>query len=878
MDSSLFPTHIAFVVRRLKIAGLDASADTFLHASYLAEIIIKTITTTLYTALKEGSPDDAYRMAHELIKADGLGVWDTAIRQCTNIPLSGYLPREFQSLIVWATKKRNKPEDEWFRKAKDAVIEIFKALDSDDESIEKISTARDLITALVRIRNKTKAHGAVGLDFFSKANTPYLESIQLLGEHCPALQWKWFYVDFLANKEPRIVKLFGADPSLLKGDDIFRSKITGIYIIPENSSKEFLVTDLLRTNKECTDFFFPNGGINSEGQAEYLDYATGKITKIDMRIFSVPPPPLPPSETQGLDLLDIQSNVFGNLPLVPKGYVERKTLQQQLEERLLDRNHAIITLHGRGGAGKTSLALFVAHKLAAENIPHFDQIIWFSARDVDLRANGPSPVHPAVLDLAAVSKAYGKLLEEDLPLEGFSKILQGEDLGKSQRGTLFVFDNFETMSDVRQIHEFLDTHTFLPNKVLITSRERAFKADYPIEVKGMEFNEAKEMLIELANELHIQGLVDDKVIRNIYDFSEGHAYVMRVLIGEIEKGGRYVPANQVIAKRIDIVDAVFERSFNKLSESGRYIFLAISNWRSSVSELALLVVLGQHGLDVEGGIEECKRLSLITEDALIDHQPCYYAPQLARVFGRKKLEGDSDRLLIQEDLETIRKFGVLDIQRGGKMAQDEQIEKFAKWCISDEVNDPAQVERLDKILLATANLWSPTWVDLANFRRKHNGDVKDIEYAYRRAVEEMPFRQDVWYERAKYAEFCGNEPLQITSLVSAVEADPSNLDLISQVAFQLCRYINEHKTDIPKTRRGVYLASVRSHMEKVSKKLDATGLSRLAWLFLLESDEKNALKYASLGAEKDPENIYCARIVQGLDNKSQNHLETRDLI
>lgn len=318
---------------------------------------------------------------------------------------------------------------------------------------------------------------------------------------------------------------------------------------------------------------------------------------------------------------------------------------------------------------------------------------------------------------------------------------------------------------------------------------------------------------------------------------------------------------------VDIVDAVFERSFNKLSESGRYVFLTISNWKSSVSELSLLVVLGQHGLDVENGIEECKRLSLITEDTLIDNQLCYFAPQLARVFGRKKLDGDSDRLLIQEDLETIRKFGVLDIQKNGTMSQEEQISKFTKWCLSDDIPDGEQVEKLDKILLAVANLWPQAWVDLANFRRKYDYSIKDVEYAYRRAVEEMPFRKDVWIERAEYADICENEPLRITCLVSSVEADPTDLALISQVAFHLCRYINDHKTDIPKTRRGIYLASVRSHMEKVSGKLDATGLSRLAWLFLLENDEENAWKYASLGSEKDSDNVYCARIVQALEPK-----------
>src|SRR5437899_136122 len=128
--------------------------------------------------------------------------------------------------------------------------------------------------------------------------------------------------------------------------------------------------------------------------------------------------------------------------------------------------------------------------------------------------------------------------------------------------------------------------------------------------------------------------------------------MMRVVLGEMVKEGRYTSPKQLIPRRMDIVDAVFERSFNKLSDAGRNVFLTVANWKSEISELALLVVLGQRGLDVEAGLEECKRLSMILPNEMLNHQPSYSAPQLARVFGHKKLQGDADRLVIQEDLET----------------------------------------------------------------------------------------------------------------------------------------------------------------------------------------------------------------------------------
>jgi hypothetical protein len=140
-----------------------------------------------------------------------------------------------------------------------------------------------------------------------------------------------------------------------------------------------------------------------------------------------------------------------------------------------------------------------------------------------------------------------------------------------------------------------------------------------------------------------------------------------------------------------------------------------------------------------------------------------------------------------------------------------------------------------------------------------------VEYAFRRAVEEMPFEKEVWLERAKYARVVNDETMRITSLVSAVDADPADVTLVSEVAFQLCKYINDRKADIPRARRGIYLASVRSHMQRLADQLDATGLSRLAWLFLLEDDKDNAWQYASLGYAKDESNEYCENIIYKLE-------------
>jgi hypothetical protein len=255
---------------------------------------------------------------------------------------------------------------------------------------------------------------------------------------------------------------------------------------------------------------------------------------------------------------------------------------------------------------------------------------------------------------------------------------------------------------------------------------------------------------------------------------------------------------------------------------------------------------------------------LIQREDLQDGQPCYSAPQLARVFGRKKLEGDPDRLVIQEDLETIRKFGVIS-EANGFETQGSQIRRFIAWVRAEARGGESEnIWKLDALLETLATFWPDGWLELATFRAECGGAPESIDAALRRAVEECPYKKEVWLERAKFAQLTGNEATRIASLVSAVDAAPNDVDLVREVAIQLGKYINDHLHDIPQARRGVYLASVRSHMVKISDQLDATGLSRLAWLFLLEGDRQNGKLYAEMGLRKDPYNEHCHKFLDRL--------------
>lgn len=621
---------------------------------------------------------------------------------------------------------------------------------------------------------------------------------------------------------------------------------------------------MIYCNRECSEFFFPNGGYTDAGVAEFLNYGTGTITRRDLPQFLQPPAPLPRSATEGSSLLDVFSNAFGNLPNAPLRYVERPALEEELLRRLRDRNHPIITLHGRGGIGKTSTALHVAHKLVNDSSTPFDHIIWLSARDLELRPTGPTEVRRAVVDIETICKAVGKLLLVDGTSDGFARVLQ-DPSDVTEKGLLFIFDNFETLDDPRRVHEFLDTHTHIPNKVLITSRERAFKGDFPIEVSGMEWPEAEQLIHQESVALDIQHIVNGEAVQQIFNYTEGHPYVMRVLLGEIAKERKWVPVKSLVPKRADLLSAVFERSFNKLSPAGRWIFLTAANWRSAIPELPILVVTGLRDLDAEQGLEECVRLSLLTRQEMADGTFSYSAPELAHLFAKKKLDGDPDHLLIQEDLQTLREFGQLRQSEVATANIGDILQRFvAKTVSALRQLKVDEIARRDALIERIAEISPNAWMGLAAFRLQAGFPADGISYAYRRAVEERPFDKHAWIARASFARQQNDQSTYVHSMVSAVDADPYDIDLVREAAFVVCQYVNAHKDEIPRARRGVYLASLRANMEALADQLDATGLSRLACLFLLEGNEVEALRYGSRGYAIDPNNSYCGNLVEKL--------------
>lgn len=881
------PTPVALTARRLNIYGLEPGSDTFNYISYLLECSIKLIAVAVHGAIEESGQNSGYPYVYSLVRADGLGDWARVIREMSAFP-SHELRGSFLPFMGWLSKKRGQGADEWFDEARDLIDTILDALQQNTPWTTK-PTVVDLLDCLVVIRNKTRGHGAHGVDKYHEINQSYLRAASLFINNCLLFQSKWFYAGRAiskASRKPRLHQLTGETPVPLDAGP--ECNQPGLQILPADSDERLLyIGELVQVDSEFRHFYLPNGGFNKKtGKCEALDYSTGVSREVSYSEYLDLPVRLPPSETEGLGQLDIYANSLGNLPSQVSDYVLRPQLEKELLKRLCDRNHHIITLHGPGGIGKTTLAIQCALQLSSSLEPVFDSIVWFSARDVDLQVTGPKRVQPSVQSIDSIAKKFCSLFElkGDSVANFVNALEQPDTVTMTGKGNLFIFDNFETIIDSEQLHRFLDEHAHLPNKILITSRERTFKADFPIEVSGMEKPEAVMLMQQTSRVLHCEGLVDRKALDKIYDFSKGHPYVMRILIGEIAREGKYVSPQLMLPKRDDILKAVFERSFQKLSPGGRIAFLAIATLNYIVPEVALQAVfLSRDILDPEDALEECAKLSLVSLQILGADCKFYSAPELAKVFAKKKLDAAPDQFSVREIVEDIHKFGVYKSETvPNDFAPIEVAEAYSRWARANiPKHKTDMILEADRLLACTAEYEPLAWVTLAEFRKVlYASESKEeaIDDAYRRAYEADPSNGTVAMKRAMNAYYTSGDILKtLTFLINAIKASPDKPAISSEAAVIALKHVKD--SNIRFDKRHIYIREIRQAMTLQASQdlLSAQQLSRLAWLILNDETcgegptrETLASKYVEKGLQLEPDNRECNSLLKRFYDKKDS--------
>lgn len=507
----------------------------------------------------------------------------------------------------------------------------------------------------------------------------------------------------------------------------------------------------------------------------------------------------------------------------------------------------------------------------------FNNIVWFSARDIDLMMSGAKSVQPRVLTDKDIAEQYCALVGAVTQLPGGkidATILMAEHLRQSPNGpTLFVFDNFETVRSPVDLFRWIDLNIRLPNKVMITTRFRDFKADYPIEVSGMERSEAELLVAQTSGTLGIDALIGKKERDVIVDESDGHPYIIKIMLGEIATANAFSKPSALIARKDEILDALFERTYAGLTPMASRIFLTLSGWRSLVPQVAMEATILRYDTEnsnPEAGIDQLVRMSLVERTTAGDGTDFLEVPLTAALFGKRKLEVSPAQAVIEADIKFLQEIGATTAS-GLKEGLRPRVETFFKRQGRKISEGRASLSELSPVLEFFARRYPPAWLWLSQLEQDSTspaGITRAAEYI-RRYLESRPQpdqEREAWQRLVFLYRLSKDVIGGCGAFLKAAEMADPPLYEISDMANRLNNAPELKNIDI--FGRQALLSPLVKLMQSHIKDASATDLSRLAWLYLHSGDDQRALEMAKLGLWREPDNNYCQRLVGRLDTLS----------
>ena len=852
----------------------DGDTAYFNTLLLINEYILKLVTIGVLSCIYNEEERHRYTLEHRLIRADSVGEWVDILDAALTGPASQYFIPESKDAVRHLSERVRRGDIRYKIVEKyDSVARIFGV----PSSIGHKVALRHAFRIFVSIRNRTRGHGAVTLRESSEASPILRESLDMLIEQTAIFKLPWAYLHRNLSGKYRVTQLLGDST---KFNYLKRTRenslANGVYLFLDKPEP----TELIISDPDIRDVLLPNGNYK-KGKYEVLSYISNDTRRIDASRWERPPGRLPVSETEGLSELGLYGNVFTNLPPMPRGRIPREVLESAVEQELRNNEiHPIVTLTGPGGIGKTTIALAAIERLSRSSKPVYEVILWMSARDIDLLPSGPKTVSPKVIKLEDIAKVAVELLDPGSKYQrGFQAQEYLQDILRDGAAgvTLFVFDNFETLEDPPDVYRWIDTHVRPPNKVLITTRYRDFAGDYPIRIDGMLEEEAIQLINMESKRLGIFDILDNEYKELIIRESDGHPYVIKILLGQVAAERKKVTPARIIAGAEHVLTALFERTYNALSPAAQRVFLLLSSWRVFLPAVAVEAVAirpGNERFDVQDAIEELRRYSLIEDtDSEYSEEAFIGVPLAASSFGKKKLEVSQYKTVVEEDKKLLMEFGA-GKREHTKHGVFPRVENLIKSAASQASRNPKALERFIPILEYIAHRIPKTYLKLAELVvevRQNNNAIDDAKRYIEKYIETSSThkRSSAWIRLSELCRMSGDAIGEVHALSEAALLPETSAEEMSDIANQIN---NRIRTLRGRRVEDAWSPEIRKLIEKVAVAMErhlgefsATDLSRLAWLYLNIRREDRALIIARKGVEKDTDNEHCKNIIERLE-------------
>ena len=863
----------ADIDRRISIDRRDSDSAYFLALSSKLEFLTKLTTLGILACIEDEVVNrHRYSVEHKLVRADSLGIWVAALNDVLVGPPSAYTIANARHITGQVTERVS--AGDW----RHTVVEDLKTaatrIGCDVEVGARVSL-RQFYELGVQLRNRSRAHGAPTTQQLSVTCPPLANAVDRVAEGLLLFQLPWAYLHQNLSGKYRVSRLAGDDGAFdsLRSNNAERHP-SGVYFHIDSPIRLHLVY----SDPDLRDIALPNGNYHG-GSFETLSYITNDDSRQDGTEWSHPPGQLPPSDTEGPATLDVLGSVFTNLPPLARGHIRRRTLEDGLKSELGESDrHPIVSLTGPGGIGKTTIAIATIREMAEQGRLPYDLVLWISARDIDLLDYGTRPVQPRVIREIDIASAAVELLEpEGRLLKTFNATKYFEDcLASGAAGeTLFVLDNFETMRSPADVFAWIDAHVRPPNKVLITTRIRDFRGDYHIDIGGMNDDEATQLVDSHAGALGIKGLVTEEYRSQLIEESDGHPYVLKILLGKVAMERRVGKPERILAKSDHILRALFERTYSALSAGGQRVFLLLSSWRVLVPEIAVEAVMLRPEItrfDIADALDQLYRFSLVERtEAEEQDQVLIGVPLVAAIYGRRKLQASPMKIAVEEDRKILMEFGT-DRPKASHRRVLPRIESLYRAVAARAQGHLIEFEQKRPLLEYLAERVPVAFVRLSDlvWELEFEGSAELGKEYLRRYIEVAPPREkaQAWAKLADRCRGSNDELGEVHALCEGAIEVSSDVERLGEYGNRLnnrIRWMKEQQSELAWSDEIASLLSrVASEFERRVNRLDGTNCSRLAWLYLNIGNTDRARDVAALGLRREPNNEYCRRLVQKL--------------
>jgi hypothetical protein len=383
----------------------------------------------------------------------------------------------------------------------------------------------------------------------------------------------------------------------------------------------------------------------------------------------------------------------------------------------------------------------------------------------------------------------------------------------------------------------------------------------------MQSAEAEELITITAKRLGISSLINDQMVREIVQESDGHPYAMKVLLGEIEKAGEPRKLRRVVANRDDVLTALFERTYQSLSPLERRVFLTFAAWNSAVPRVAAEAVIlnsVEERVDIEDAIDTIARYSLVEIYTYPkDNQANIRVPLAASIFGQRKLKVDSMKDAVKRDVEFLQMFGPEGRGTHPNGFRPRLLRLLGN--VSDKIEKGESLAGFLPVLEMVCTHYTEGWLIFSRWLLE-DGSKESLDRAEKAARKFLEHDVDegdaaeAWRLVANCCYRRGDMLGEVHAFIERSQYQVVPFFDLSNTAYRLNTVLAKGQLHVDPEEKKALAGRLLESMRARRSEANADDLSRMAWLSIHLGDEASASDFVLSGLSLEPDNYHCAKL------------------